>query len=103
LKNTVYTMTLPLSILFERSMTCNYIPDVWKTAKITPLHKKGSTTSCSNYRPISLTSTICKVMERIIVNQMQSFLHSHNLTTSAQYGFQKKAPQLFNLSNVIRT
>lgn len=54
-------------------------------------------TSCANYRPILLTSTICKVMERIIVNQIQSFLHSNNLITSAQYGFRKGSSSIIQL------
>lgn len=52
---------------------------------------------CTNYRPISLSFTICKVMERIIVNQIQSFLHSNNLITSAQYGFRKGSSTIIQL------
>ena len=56
-------------------------------AKVVPLHKKGSTTS-ANYRPISLVSCISKVMERVIIDQVQIFLQENNLITHAQCGFQ---------------
>ena len=64
LRRTERSITWPLSILFERSLS----------AKVVPLHTKGSTTSPANYRPISLVSCISKVMERVIIDQVQTFL-----------------------------
>ena len=64
------SITLPLSILFEHSLLAIYIPALWKMAKVVPLHKKGSTTSPANYRPISLVSCISKVMELVIIDQV---------------------------------
>ena len=48
-----------------------FVPDEWKVAVITPVHKKGPTTDCSNYRPISITCVTSKLLERIIVNQIK--------------------------------
>jgi len=97
LKKSVTSITLPLSFLFERSMSSNYIPPIWKAAKIIPILKKGSSTDASNYRPISLISSISKVMERVIVNQMLDFLHAHQLITPAQYGFQHGSSTIIQL------
>ena len=55
LRRTERSITWPLSILFERSLSANYVPALWKTAKVVLLHKKRSTTSPANYRPISLS------------------------------------------------
>ena len=58
LKKLSLSLCGPLSYLFERSFSLVFIPSVWKTAKIVPILKKGSALKVSNYRPISLTSTI---------------------------------------------
>ena len=88
LRRTERSITWPLSILFERSLSANYVLALWKMAKVVPLHKKGSTTSPANYRSISLVFCISKVMERVIIDQVQSFLQDNNLITHVQYGFQ---------------
>ena len=82
------SITWPLSILFEHSILANYVPALWKMEKVVPLHKKGSTTSPANYRPISLVSCISKVMECVIIDEVQKFLQDNKLITHAQYGFQ---------------
>ncbi|KHN88228.1 hypothetical protein Tcan_01521, partial [Toxocara canis] len=56
-------LTVPLSLIFERSISCCSIPCSWKTAVITPLLKQAPPTYVVKYRPISLTSSVCKVME----------------------------------------
>ena len=59
----------------------------WKAANVTPIYKKGRKTLPENYRPISLTSQVCKVLESIIRDEIIAFLMEHNLITDAQYGF----------------
>jgi hypothetical protein len=75
------------------------LPDIWKAAKVIPIHKKGSTNSAVNFRPISLVSSIGKVMERVIVNQLTSFLTARNLISSSQYGFQQRSSTAIQLLN----
>ena len=55
-----------LKEMFPQSLTHGFIPPLLKRAAITPVSKSGTKTSPSNYRPISLTSTIIKIFERII-------------------------------------
>jgi hypothetical protein len=97
LKNTSASLSFPLAYLFERSMIENFVPKIWKIAKVIPIHKKGSTTCTANYRPISLTSSISKVMERIIVDQLSEYLKCNNLLSTQQYGFLKNSSTIDQL------
>ena len=54
---------------------------------ITPVFKKGDKAKAENYRPISLTSHIIKIFERIIRKDLIKYLESNNLITDAQHGF----------------
>ena len=64
----------PLRILFNKSLQENEIPDEWKTANITPIFKKGDKSLVSNYRPVSLTVLFCKVMEKLIKQNIDRHL-----------------------------
>ena len=55
----------PLLLLFKKSLSESSIPQDWKQANVTPIFKKGSRNSVENYRPVSLTSQICKLFETI--------------------------------------
>ena len=59
-------LTPILAILFKESFTKGVIPMLFKRAAIVPIFKSGDKTQASNYRPISLTSVVCKVFERSI-------------------------------------
>ena len=61
-----------------------------KRGHITPIHKKGSCFLPSNYRPVSLTSPIVKVMESIIKDNISSYMSNNNLFSPKQYGFATK-------------
>ena len=65
------------------------VPLEWKEANIIPLFKKGSRNKSVNYRPVSLTSVICKVLETIIRDHMMDFLIKHKLINPSQHGFLK--------------
>ncbi len=59
-------MAIPLSIIFFKSLQEGSILCKWRVANVTPLHKKGTRLDPANYRPVSLTSIPCKILERII-------------------------------------
>ena len=56
-------------------------------AYVTPIFKKGNKSDPKNYRPVSLTSIISKTIEHILSSQIMSYLESHNIITSTQFGF----------------
>ena len=56
----------PLCRLFNLSFNCGKLPNDWRIAHIAPVHKKGTKSDPANYRPVSLTSIICKLMEKLI-------------------------------------
>ncbi len=71
------------------------VPLEWKGANIIPLFKKGSRNKSVNYRPVSLTSVICKLLETIIRDHMMDFLIKQLLNQS-QHGFLKATSCLTN-------
>ena len=75
----------PLTILFQRSLGEGLLPRDWRDAHITPIYKKGKKEICGNYRPVSLTSIVCKMLERII--RGQAVTHLKQLLSSCQHGF----------------
>ena len=73
------------------------VPFERKEANIIPLVKKGSRNKLVNYRPVSLTSVICKLLESIIMDHMMDFLIKHKLIYPSQHGFLKAKSCLTNL------
>jgi hypothetical protein len=63
------------------------VPDDWKHACVCPIHKKLEKNKVSNYRPVSLTCIICKVLEKVIWDEMMDYLLDKNLITDKQYVF----------------
>uniref|UniRef100_A0A8R1I4B9 Reverse transcriptase domain-containing protein n=1 Tax=Caenorhabditis japonica TaxID=281687 RepID=A0A8R1I4B9_CAEJA len=84
------TIALPLSIIFNKSITSGTMPNDWKRAVVKPLYKKGSRTNPSNYHPISLTSTISKTIERRIRRHITGHLGHNKLLSDCQYVFRSK-------------
>ena len=64
------TLAYPLTIIYKDSMETGKVPDAFFQANITPLFKKGSKVDPANYRPVSLTSVPCKILERIVGDQI---------------------------------
>ena len=98
------TVTVPLKIIFEQILTTGVFPDLWKTANVTPIHKKANKQIPTNYRPISLLPICGKILEKIIANQMYVYLISNNLITKNQSGFRpgdSTTNQLLGLINEI--
>ena len=77
----------PLSVLFNETIRRGELPSDWKQAYISSIFKKGSRNHAENYRPISLTSIICKVMESFIRDAVLEHMTRHNLLSCKQHGF----------------
>ena len=87
LSNCADTLCKPLCILMTQSFHSGLLPLDWRTALIRPIFKKGDKFNANNYRPISLTSIIIKLMESIIYDQLIKFLNEHQLIPIEQHGF----------------
>ena len=85
----------PLSILFRHSIETGKIPDDWREANVTPIYKlKGKKADPGNYRPVSLTNVICKMMERLVKEEIMSHVETNRLLCDEQHGFRaKRSPQ----------
>ena len=68
-------------------MTTGKIPEDWKHANVCPVFKKGNKHNAINYRPISLTCILCKIMEHIIASSMMDHLENNNILYDLQHGF----------------
>ena len=98
LKDGAKVLAKPITDLCNLSITSRKFLDSCKITKLKPMYKKGSLTEASNYRPISLLPLISKVMEKVIHDQISTFLNSRNLLYNYQSGFRKNHSIDFCLS-----
>ena len=80
-------LVTPLSLIFETSVRTGTLPNAWKQANITALHKKGSRHVAGNYRPVSLTSVVCKLLESLIRDALVTYMSQNGLFSNKQFGF----------------
>ncbi|KAJ7423523.1 hypothetical protein WISP_33453 [Willisornis vidua] len=86
-----------LSIIYQQFWLSGEVPDDWKLANVTPIHKKGCKENPGNYRPVSLTSVPGKVMEQIILNAITQYLQDGQGIRPSQHGFRRGRSCLTNL------
>ena len=77
----------PITTLFNLSLRHGSVPEDWKTAIISPIYKKGSRHIAENYRPVSLTSILCKMLEKFLRDKIMTHLQKENVLSNKQYGF----------------
>ena len=85
LKEASKELAIQFTILYRKSLTEGVVPKEWKDAHITPIFKKGSRAASNNYRPVSLTSIACKIVEKII--RKKTIEHLKRLISESQHGF----------------
>ena len=79
-----------LKTIFEQSLDTGDIPFDWRQAFVHPVFKGGNSKMPGNYRPISLTCICCKLMERIVVSSITTYLDDAGLLAQNQHGFRKR-------------
>ena len=87
IKKTSKQIVKPLHIIFNFSMKTGQIPSIWKKAIVIPIYKKGEINKPTNFRPISLTSPICRLLEKINHKRMMSHILNNQIISDAQHGF----------------
>jgi len=87
LRKCIALLAGPLCKIFSVSLASGQVPSVWKVGHITPIFKGGSKHLPSNYRPITVTSVVCKVLEKIVRNHLVEFLEINDLLSLEQHGF----------------
>ena len=97
LKETVEQISTPHAHVFNMSLQEGIVPLEWKEANIIPLFKKGSRNKSVNYRPVSLTSAILKLLETLISDHKVDFLIKHKVINLSQHGFLKARSCITNV------
>ena len=75
--------------LINDSFNSGVFPDIFKIARVIPIHKSGSRSLTGNFRPISTLHFLNKVVERIIFKRVDNFISKFNILADVQYGFRK--------------
>ena len=88
-----------VTCLFQAVATSCCIPNSWKRATVTALHKKGPTNDACNYRPISLTCILCKIFEKLLYNHL--YAHVCDNLSPHQHGFVHGKSCLSNLLETV--
>ena len=105
LKLAVDCIRSPLSFIVNKSFNQVIFPDSFKTAKVVPIHKKGTKDNVENYIPISLLCNLSKVFEQLMYKCLYDYLCRFNLLYNKQFGFRRNhstVDAIINSINMIR-
>ena len=78
-----------VTFLFAQSYESGQLPNDWRNAHVVPVFEKGEKHDPCNYRPVSLTAVLCKIMEHIIYRNIMNHLEDNDILFANQLGFQK--------------
>ena len=87
LKHIINEIVIPLEHIMNLSIVNGIVPDNMKIAKVVPIYKKGESLDTSNYRPISLLSSISKSWKNYLYSRTIKFIKSFDLLSNSQFGF----------------
>ena len=87
LKECAAELAPAIAILFQQSLNRGILPEAWTSANISPVFKKGDRHRAENYRPVSLTSVLSKLLEHIVCSNMLKHLTKNKVLTDLNHGF----------------
>ena len=96
-------LTPALAMIYNESLQSGVVPEDWRAANVTPIFKKGAKGNPGNYRPVSLTSIPCKVMEACIRDVMVDHLMTNSLIRDSQHDFMRHKSTTTNLLEFMET
>lgn len=95
------SISTPLALLINKSLTEGLFPDALKISKVIPIYKKGNKDEFTNYRPISLLSSISKIFEKAMHIQLTTFLTESNQFSPTQFGFRTNHTTIDTVSTLV--
>ena len=81
--------SIPLTYIYNHSIETGIVPDILEVSQVSPVYKGGDATDPSNYQPIATLSPFGKVLERLVYNQLYSFIDKRQIMYKYQFGFRK--------------
>ena len=97
LKFILNSVSVPLAHIFDLSLKNGIFPNKLKSSRVVPVFKSGDRKICDNYRPISLVSSIAKILEKIVALKLTNHLEINKLFYPYQFGFQRGLSTEHNL------
>jgi len=101
LKQCASVLCTPLHTIYCKSLEHGILPMDWKVANVSCIFKKGKRSDPGNYRPVSLTSIVCKVLEKCVRQTLLEHMKQHNLFTDDQFGFRNHRSTTLQLLTVL--
>lgn len=95
------SLSMPLTLLFNKSLLASKNPTAWKESYLTPVFKSGSKCKAQNYRPISILCAVSKVFERVVFNK--EYAHFSHHIVNDQHGFVKGRSTNTNLLEYVNS
>ena len=90
LKKIIFNIATPLLHIFRLSFDKGIVPSQLKLAKVIPIFKNGDPSNMDNYRPISLLSSLSKILEKIVAIRLTTFLNEYDILSNWQFGFRSQ-------------
>lgn len=89
IKQTIHTISEPLSFIINQCLATGYFSPLLKISKVIPIFKKGDKAQFQNYRPVSIVPIFSKILESVMLRQLNYFFETNNLLTDSQFGFRQ--------------
>ena len=89
LKECKEQLALPIYLIWRKSLDTAEIPEILKSQGIVPIFKKGNKACPANYRPVSLTSHLIKLFERVLRIKLVHYIEENRILTDQQHGFRE--------------
>ena len=89
LKELSCEIALLLQLVYQESLDTSCVPEDWRKANVTPIYKKGPKYLAENYRPVSLTSVCCKIIEHVLASNIMRHGEDNGILYQLQHGFRR--------------